>query len=120
MNFGIIFLVLALQIVFALIVVVFLKKYLDRELIEAALEHFEGLRYQGDLTQLKEISVVSHKALNESVQSRIKNIAAKRFRGIPLNFSTNEALGGGILIVVGQNIINNSTRHRLNALWGGR
>ncbi|GEM_PF-4974151 len=120
MNFGIVFVVFVLQAFLALVVVVFLKKFLGRELIEVALERFETLKYQGDLAQLKEIVVVSHKALDESIQTRIKAVAGKRFKGVPLNFSTDSALKGGLTIVVGSSVIDNSTSSRLNALWGGK
>lgn len=119
MNFGIVLVVFVLQVVLALIVVFVLKKFLSRELIDVALERFEVLKYQGDLAQLKEISVVSHKPLDGSVQARIKAVAGQRFKGIPLNFSTDSTLKGGLTITVGSTIIDNSTSNRLNALWGG-
>ena len=95
-----------------------LKKVLDRELIQTAIEEFETLKYQGDLVQLKEIVVVSYKDLDDAVQARIKAVADKRFKGIPLNLSTDSMLKGGIRIVVGQTVIDNTSRKRLNALWG--
>ena len=118
MNFGIIFVVIGMQAFLALIVMFVLKKYLDRELIDVALERFETLKYQGDLAQLKEILVVSHRPLNEFVQARIKAVADKRFKGVALNLSTDTALKGGVMIVVGAVVIDNSTRQRLDALWG--
>ena len=119
MNFGIVFVVFVLQVFLALVVVIILKKFLDRELVEAALERFETLKYQGDWAQLKEIVVVSHKILDESIQARIKAVAGQRYQGVPLNFSTDSTLKGGLMIIVGSSIIDNSASNRLNALWGG-
>ena len=120
MNFGIIFVIFVLQIVLALIVVIVLKRSLGKELTQVALERFEVLKYEKDIAQLKEIVVVSHTPLEASAEARIKAVAVKKFKGIPLNFATDSALKGGIRIIVGATVIDCSAKSRLDVLWGGK
>lgn len=120
MNFGIVFVVVVLQIVLALIVVVILKRLLGKELTQVALERFEALKFQGDITQLKEIVVVSHALLDGLVEARIKAVVVKKFKGIPLNLTTDNTLKGGIRIIVGATVIDCSAKSRLDVLWGGK
>ena len=118
MNFGIIFVIFVLQIVLALIVVIVLKRSLGKELTQVALERFEVLKYEKDIAQLKEITVVSHAPLEALVEARIKAVVNKKFKGISLNLTTDNALKGGILIVVGTTVIDCSAKSRLDVLWG--
>ena len=118
MNFSIIFLVFILQVVSALIVIAVLKKLLDRELIESALEQFEVLKYHGDLAQVKMISVVGHKTMNPEIQARFKRIADRRFKGISIAFSTDSALKGGVKVVVEETVIDCTLSDRLEKLFG--
>jgi len=118
MNLGIVFLFFGLQIVLALIVIVVLKKLLDRELIASALEQFEVMKYQGDLSQIKSIHVVGHKDMAGEIRSRFKSVAARRFKGIALDFSTDAGLKGGVKIVLHQTVIDCSLSDRLEKLFG--
>ncbi|MBP6342649.1 MAG: F0F1 ATP synthase subunit delta [Candidatus Omnitrophica bacterium] len=120
MNFGIVFVVFVLQVVLALIVVAVLKVFLGKELIKVALERFETLKLQEDIAQIKEISVFSHSPLESDIQTRIKTVAAGKFKGIPLNLAVNSALEGGMVIMVGSTVIDCSSKTRLSSLWGGQ
>lgn len=120
MGLGILWIVLILQVFLILIVVAVLKRSLSKELMQVALERFETLKPQEDLTQLKEISVVSHAILDDRVLSRLKTIAAKKFKDVPLTLSTDTAIKGGLRILVGQTIIDCSIQSRLGSLWGGK
>jgi F0F1-type ATP synthase delta subunit len=120
MNLGIIFLIFGLQVVSALIVIFVLKKLLDRELIESALEQFEVLKCQEDPVQLKNINVVGHKAMSGEVESRFKHIAARRFKEIPIKFSTDPSLKGGVLVLIGGTKIDCSLSDRLERLFAPR
>jgi F0F1-type ATP synthase delta subunit len=120
MNFGIIFLLFALQIVVALIVSLVLKKLLDRELIESALEQFEVLKYQGDSALIKTISVVGHKDLAAELQTRFKSVAARRFKGVAVSFSADRELKGGVKITLNDAVIDCTLRDRLQKLFAGR
>jgi len=120
MALGIFLAVLVLQMILALIVIVVLKRFFGKELIQVALERFETLRPQEDLAQLKEITVVSCAPLEEVIASRVKAIAAKRFKGASLIFSTDSVLQGGMKIMIGGTVIDCSSKNRLNFLWGGK
>jgi|CXWL01.1.fsa_nt_gi F0F1-type ATP synthase delta subunit len=116
MALGILLVVLVLQALLALIIVVVLRHSLGKELMSVALEQFETLRLQEDSAQLKEIAVVSFAPLDESVAARIKAIAAKRFNGTALKFSTDSALKGGMKIMLGTTVIDCSSKNRLDFL----
>jgi F0F1-type ATP synthase delta subunit len=118
MAFGIFLVVLVLQGLLALIVVVVLRRSLGKELTGVALEQFETLRLQEDSAQLKEIIVVSCAPLEDAVALRIKAIAAKRFNGTALKFSTDTTLKGGMKIMIGATVIDCSSKNRLDSLWG--
>jgi F0F1-type ATP synthase delta subunit len=118
MDFGIIFLIFGLQVVLALIVIVVLKKLLDRELVESALEQFEVLKYQEDPSQLKTIAVVGHKALKDQIRSRFKSVAARKFKGVPVDFPTDAGLKGGVKVVVGRTVIDCTLNDRLEKMFG--
>ena len=81
---------------------------------------FETLKLQEDIAQIKEISVFSHSPLESDIQTRIKTVAAGKFKGIPLNLAVNSALEGGMVIMVGSTVIDCSSKTRLSSLWGGQ
>ena len=117
MNFNIIFLVFGLQVVLALVVIFVLKKLLDRELVESALEQFEVLKYDGDPSVIKTIAVTARKPLGAEIQSRFKSIAARRFKGMSIDFSTDAELKGGVKVVIGKMQIDCSLNDRLERLF---
>ncbi len=118
MNLGIVFLVLALQVVLALIVIAVLMRSLGKELTEAALEQFEALKAPTDNDRFKEIVVISHAPLTDVVSYRFKSIVARKFKGVPIRFSTDSSLKGGVLIMAGAMVIDFSSKKRLEKLWG--
>ncbi len=118
MAIGIILIIVILQLLTALIVIFFLSRRLSKELIILALEKFEVLKIQQDLSQITEVSVCSMASLDDNIAARIKVIAAKRFNGIPIRFMTEQGLKGGMVIMVGENVIDCSARNRLSFLWG--
>lgn len=120
MNLGIIFLVLALQLVLAFIVIAVLMRSLSKELTEVALEQFEALKSPPDAGQFKEILVLSHAPLTDGVSYRFKSIGARKFKGVPIRFSTDSSLKGGVLIMAGATAIDCSSKKRLEKLWGVR
>jgi F0F1-type ATP synthase delta subunit len=120
MAIGIIFIIFLLQVLTALGVVFFLSRRLSGELINIALEQFETLRIQQDLSQINEISVFSVRILDDIIVSRVKAIASKRFNGISMRFLTEPGIKGGMIIMVGDQVIDCSARSRLGFLWGGK
>jgi hypothetical protein len=118
MNFNIIFLTFGLQIVLALIVIAVLKKLLDRELFESALEQFEVFKFQGDLSLVKKIMVVGHKEIGPDMRTRFKNIAARRFKDVSIDFSTDTTLKGGVKVLIAGAEIDCTLSDRLRRLFG--
>jgi F0F1-type ATP synthase delta subunit len=118
MNFNIIFLIFGLQVVVALIVIAVLKKLLDRELVESALEQLEVFKYQGDLSEIKKIFVISHKTMSPEIQTRFKSIAARRLKEVPIEFSTDIGFKGGVKVVIAQTQIDCTLSDRLQKLLG--
>jgi F0F1-type ATP synthase delta subunit len=118
MNLNIIFIVFILQIIVALIVIFVLKKLLDRELIEAALEQLEVLRPKDDAPPFKSAEVISHADLNSETQGRVKNILSRRFKGLAVNFSTDSGLKGGVKVVIGAAVVDCTLDDRLQKMFG--
>lgn len=116
----IVLLVFFLQVVTALIVVFFLNRHLNNELIKLATESFETLRIKGDSAQIKDILVTSANDLDPQIISRVKSIAYKRFKEIPISFGINPALKGGLVIIFGDEVIDCSIKTRLSYLWGAQ
>lgn len=117
---GIVLIALVLQILTALAVIFVLSRNLNKELIKFALEQFEVLKIKEDLALIKEIVVVSSGVLDDAVTARMKTIASQRFKGVVLNFSSNPALRGGMIIIVGEEVIDCSAKTRLNNLWSAK
>lgn len=117
---AVVFIVFILQLFTALIVVFFLSRHLNNELIKLAVEQFETIRIKGDLALIKNIVVTSGGELDQAVISRIKVIASKRFNNVSLEFSVISALNGGIVIQIGSDIIDCSIKTRLSYLWGDK
>lgn len=120
MNFGIIILVFAFQVILALIVIAVLMDRLSKELIEVALEQFDALKLPQDNAPLKEIVVISHAPLNDATSYRFKSIVARKFKGVPLSFSADNRIKGGVMIMAGESVIDCSSKKRLEKLWGAR
>lgn len=118
MNLGIIFLVLALQVVLAFIVIAVLMRSLGKELTEVALEQFDALKAPPDIGKFKEVVVISHVPLTDLVSYRFKSIVARKFKGVPIRFLTDSSLKGGVLIMAGATVMDLSSRKRLEKLWG--
>lgn len=120
MNLGIILLVFAFQVILALVVLVVLMNYLSKELMEVALEQFDALKPPQEGSVVKEIVVMSHAPLNDAVSYRFKSIVARKFKSVPIHFTTDSSLKGGVLITAGATVIDCSTKKRLEKLWGAR
>ncbi|MBL8012389.1 MAG: F0F1 ATP synthase subunit delta [Candidatus Omnitrophica bacterium] len=110
---AIVLLVFFLQVVTALIVVFFLIRHLNNELINLAIESFETLKVKGDSPQIKDILVTSACDLDQKIISRVKSVAFKRFKEIPISFGVNPALQGGLVIIFGDEVIDCSLKTRV-------
>lgn len=101
------------QLVVAGLVVFFLKKKLDHILIELGVRHLELLDSQ-KRASVKVLAVITHKNLNLTDQDNIKRRLTKAFgSGLQLSFQIDPGLMGGVLIKLGDEVIDCSLRERL-------
>jgi F0F1-type ATP synthase delta subunit len=102
------------QCVFAVAVIFVLKKLLDRELIRAALEKFEACKTPPDI---KEITVLSAAGIGEEFKGHLESIRQRKMPQANLNFRENAALKGGIVIAMGDILLDFSLLSRLEHFW---
>ncbi len=102
------------QLIMAVIVVLVLRKLLEKELIEAALEKLEYFKpAQGGGEFI--IRVASH--LDGRIEDRFKSWCGRRFAGSKISFEQDGALKGGVVIVAGGEVLDFSLANRLKNLW---
>jgi len=108
------FMVLLGQIVFAIIVIVVLKKLLEKELYLAAVEKFETCKVTEGT---KEITIRSASVINDEFKSYFEIIQKRRMPQVSLNFEIDGALKGGVVIVIGDQVFDFSLANRLEHFW---
>ena len=110
-----IFLILILvQCVFAGVVIFVLKKLLDKELMMAALEKFESCKASSDI---KEITVHTASKVNDDLQRKLESIRKRKFVQAKLDFKENTGLKGGVVIALGDILLDFSLSSRLHHFW---
>jgi F0F1-type ATP synthase delta subunit len=102
------------QCVFALVVIFVLKGLLDKELMSAALEKFESCKNAPDI---KEITVLSASRVSDEFKSCLESVRRRKFNQAQLNFKENNELKGGIVIAVGDLLLDFSLSGRLQNFW---
>lgn len=102
------------QCVFAGVVIFVLKKLLDKELMRAALEKFESCKTSSDI---KEIAVRSASNVNDEFKSHLESIRQRKFTEAHLNFQEDPTLKGGVVIAVGDLLLDFSLSSRLQNFW---
>jgi F0F1-type ATP synthase delta subunit len=102
------------QCVFVAVVVFVLKRLLDKELMMAALEKFESCKVSSDI---KEITVLSASRINDEFRHRLESIRKRKFAGAKLDFRENLELKGGIVIAMGDVLLDFSVQSRLQNFW---
>jgi F0F1-type ATP synthase delta subunit len=102
------------QCVFATIVVFVLKGFLDKELVRAALENFESCKTSSDI---KEIAVRSASSISDEFKGQFESIRRRKFAQAHLDFQEDSALKGGIVIAVGDLLLDFSLTSRLKNFW---
>ena len=109
MSFLCVFIV---QLLIAAAVIFILKRLLDKELAEAALEKFQGLEIKG-------ISAIIVRLGRPDLQirSRFEELARRRFPGARLTVETDITLKGGVLIIIGEQVLDYSVADRLRNFW---
>jgi len=102
------------QCVFAVAVIFVLKRLLDKELMDAAFEKFESCKTSSDI---KEIDVYSASRVNDEFKAHLESIRKRKMPEANLNFQENAGLKGGIVIKVGELLLDFSLSSRLQNFW---
>lgn len=102
------------QCVFALVVIFVLKRLLDKELMRAALEKFESCKTS---PEIKEIAVRSASMINDEFKVYLESIRKRKFTQAKLSFQEDAALKGGVVIAVGDQLLDFSLSSRLQHIW---
>lgn len=102
------------QCVIAAIVIIVLKKLLDRELMNAALEKFESCKASADI---KEITVLSSSRIKDEVQGRLESIRKRKFVQAKLIYRVEPQVKGGIVIALEDILLDFSLSSRLQNFW---
>lgn len=101
------------QIIVAVSVVMFLNHKLKAELVEAALENLQS----NISSQTKgEIVVVSAQEIAPIVRGRIESIVKRKTDGAVLRFETDETIKSGLVIRIGENVLDFSFVNRMKNL----
>ncbi len=101
------------QLIIAVTVVLVLRKLLEKELIEAALERLEYFKpVQGG-----ECIVRFASQLDVQVENRFKSWCSRKCAGSSLCFEQDGALKGGVMIIFGNETLDFSLANRLKNFW---
>jgi len=102
------------QCVFVVVVVLVLKKLLDKELMRAALEKFEASRVPAEI---KEITVFTAGNISDEFKSHLESIRKRKMPQANLIFLENAELKGGVVIAAGDLLLDFSLSSRLQNFW---
>ena len=102
------------QVFFAIIVILFLKSFLNKELIKAALEKFESCK---NSQEIKEIVVFSASAISDEFKNYFEAIRRRKFSQANLDFKENASLKGGVVIAVEDLMLDFSLASRMQHFW---
>ena len=102
------------QCVLAVVVIFVLMKLLHKELMQAALEKFESCKVSSDV---KEISIYSASEISAEFKNHLELIRQRKFNQANLNFLLNADLKGGIVIAMGDLLLDFSLSSRLQNFW---
>lgn len=108
------FLIIILQIVFALGVVIFLKSKLDKELQLAAIEMLYSLR---STDKVNKIIVYHTQGLSEELKNQIESFVMSKFPNVICMFELEEPLKGGLKLSIGEDVFDFSITNRLRNFW---
>jgi len=102
------------QCVFAGVVIFVLKGLLDKELIRAAIEKFESCKISPDI---KEIAIFSASTISDEFKYNLESIRKRKFADVNLKFQENTELKGGVVIALGEELLDFSLASRLENFW---
>ena len=107
------FFIFVVQALVAGAVIFILKRLLDKELIEAALEKFQGLNAAENTGDI----AVRLGRLDLQVRARFEELARRRFSGAKFAIEEDASLKGGVIIMIGDQMLDFSVRNRLKGFW---
>ena len=107
------FFIFCVQALVAAVVIFILKQLLDKELIEAALEKFQGLDTGKDTADIR----VRLGKMDARARERFEDLARRRFPRARLTVEQDEGLKGGVIITVGSEQLDFSVANRLKGFW---
>ena len=82
--------------------------------MSSALEKFESCKASPDI---KEITVRSASTINDEFKSRLESIRKRKFIQAKLNFQDDVGLKGGVVIVMGDLLLDFSLSSRMQNFW---
>lgn len=102
------------QLMVAGVVVVVLKHLLNKELIEAALEKLEFFKpAQGSSL----IMVSLGRAMDDELGARFESLRRRRFAEFKIEFKQDKSLKGGVIVIIGNDVLDFSLNTRLKNFW---
>ena len=110
MNLNIFWVIFALQFLIACIIFAFLKKILNEDLIELAVEKLKNSQLNPGLN---EVVIISYKQMKGSTKNRIEREIKSKRDNLLVQFSELKELKGGVVIQMGEHIIDCSLLTRL-------
>ena len=114
MDYSLILKAFLAQMVVIAIIVFVLKKILDRQLIESAIEKLKILHIDPLDKNMNCVEVVTYDPLSEENKKKISDaIYQKVHRHIPLTVSQDKSIKGGIVIKIPNRMIDHSLISRL-------
>lgn len=103
---------IVLQCAIAAGVVIFLKRRLEGELVEAALEKLYSV-----VPASGQVMVRSAAPLDAQVQSRIRSLARRKSSDVNVVFQEDPDLKGGLVIEAGGQVLDFSVANRMKHFW---
>ncbi len=113
-GFSFFFIVILVQAVVAAVVIYVLKRQLDRELVEAALEKLQGFHWEG-ITG--DIVIKSQPSLKPQSQAHAQAIVHRKLPQARIVFVTDSSIWGGIVIELSGQTLDFSLVNRLKNFW---
>ena len=107
-----IWIIFVVQTLIGIGIFMFLKKLLDCDLQELALEKLQNLSFD-----CKEIKVITHKPIKDVFKSRVEKIIQQKNVQVSVEFSELSQIKGGMIIEAGAQTIDCSLLSRLKNFW---
>lgn len=104
-----------LQAAAAVLVVFLLKKYLERELFMGALEKIA--RMKDPAIPVEDVVVVCAAKLSGDDEFRLRSLLKDRFPLAEVTLGENAALGGGVVVRAGEEVLDFSLAAKLKLLF---